>query len=265
MACDRTLLTQAYVDGELDSGAALEVEKHLPTCAECQALAAETGALTDSLRALPRRRAAPPGLEARILRALDDLEGRPTVTDGWVERLRRFVAARRQWLAGVASGLAVAAAVAAAVLISLPSSENDRVIEELASAHVRSLMAQHLLDIGSSDAHTVAPWFKGRVDVAPPVADLSAQGYELLGGRAEYIDGKRVAAIVYGRDAHYVNLFVWSDYDGDHPKGFVARDGYNLKMWSAHGLVFCAVSDDDSAHLQSLAKQINLVVGTDKN
>ena len=169
MACDRTLLTQAYVDGELDPAAALAVESHLPSCAECRELAAATGALIESLRALPRHRAAPPGLEARILRALDDLEGHAAASDGWLIRFRRFVASRRQWFAGATSGIAVAGAVAAAILISAPSSEDDRVLAELASAHVRSLMAQHLLDIGSSDNQTVAPWFKGRVDVAPPV------------------------------------------------------------------------------------------------
>ncbi len=166
---------------------------------------------------------------------------------------------RRQWFSGAAAGLAFGGAVAVAVMMSLIPSENDQVIGELTDAHVRSLMAQHLLDIGSSDRQTVAPWFKGRVDVAPPVADLSGQGYELLGGRAEFIDGRRVAAVVYSRGAHYVNLFIWSDYDGERPSGTGARDGYNLVMWSARGLVFCAVSDDDTAHLQTLQKQVNAV------
>jgi anti-sigma factor RsiW len=256
MTCDKALLTQAYVDGELDPGAALEIESHLAGCAECRALVVATGELSHSLRAVPRHRAAPPALESRILRALDEIDGRPAVAEGWARGLRRFVAGRRQWFSGAASGLAFAGVIALAVLVIQPSDDSDHVVDELAGAHVRSLMAQHLLDIGSSDRKTVSPWFEGRVDVAPPVADLSAQGYELLGGRAEFIDGKRVAAIVYSHGAHYINLFIWSDYEADTLPSTADRNGYHLVMWRAHGLEFCVVSDDKADDLQGMAKLV---------
>lgn len=255
MACDKALLVQAYVDGELDPAAALEVESHLAACADCRALASATGLVRQALQSLPRRRTAPPGLERRILRALNDADAQSGAAPSLWARLNRFFAARRQWFAGAASGIAFAGAVAVAVVLALPSDDEDQVVDELASAHLRSLMAQHLLDVGSSDSQTVAPWFKGRVDVSPPVADLSAQGFELLGGRADYIDGKRVAAIVYSEGPHIINLFVWAAYE-EEPSGVAERNGYHLLMWSAHGLVFCAVSDTSLSDLKKLSRLV---------
>ena len=257
MACDKALLTQAYVDGELDPAAALDIEGHLASCAECRALAVATGELSQSLRLVPRHRSAPPALASRILRALDEIDAKPAASEGWVRRLRRFLVTHRQWLAGALSGAAFAGAVAAAVLLALPSPEDDRVIDELASAHVRSLMAPRLVDTGSTDRVKISGWFKGRVDVAPPVADLSAQGYDLLGGRVEFIDSKRVAALVYSHGTHTINLFIWSDYENEQPSGAIDHDGYHLVMWNAHGLVFCAVSDDGIADLQAMAKLVS--------
>jgi anti-sigma factor RsiW len=253
MACDRALLVQAYVDGELDPAAALEIESHLAGCADCRALAAATGAMHGAMGAPPRRHTAPPNLERRILRALDDVDRQSNTAPSLAARLGRFLGARRQWFAGAASGVAFAGAVAVAVVLSLPEAGDDHVVDELAGAH--------LLDVGSSDSQTVAPWFKGRVDVSPPVADLSAQGFELMGGRADYVDGKRVAAIVYGEGSHIINLFVWAAYE-DEPSGVAERNGYHLFMWSSHGLVFCAVSDTSASDLKKFSRLVTPAVAT---
>jgi anti-sigma factor RsiW len=197
----------------------------------------------------------PLGLEARILRALDGVESGERMS--WFVRMRRTLAERRQWLVGAMSGAALAAAVAVALIVLLPSEDDDRFVDNLADAHVRSLMAQHLLDIGSSDTKTVSPWFKGRVDVSPPVVDLTAEGFELVGGRADYVDGKRVAAIVYSRGTHVVNLFVWSDYEEMNGASSAERDGYTLFMWPKHKLAFCAVSDMSVDELKTLAHAVN--------
>ncbi len=212
MACDKALLTQAYLDGELDPAATLEIEAHLEACASCRQLVANITELREGLRAVPRHHPLPAGLEARILIAL---------------------------------------------VMLLPGEDDDRFVDNLADAHVRSLMAQHLLDIGSSDTRTVSPWFKGRVDVSPPVVDLTAQGFELQGGRADYVDGKRVAAVVYVHGTHVVNLFVWSDYEEMSGASSAERDGYTLFMWPRHKLAFCAVSDLSATELKTLAHAVN--------
>lgn len=258
MACDKALLTQAYLDGELDPAATLEIEAHLEACASCRQLVANITELREGLRAVPRHHPLPAGLEARILIALDDADrsesGRRSL---WPTGLRRFLATRRQWLVGAMSGAALAGAVALALVMLLPGEDDDRFVDNLADAHVRSLMAQHLLDIGSSDTRTVSPWFKGRVDVSPPVVDLTAQGFELQGGRADYVDGKRVAAVVYVHGTHVVNLFVWSDYEEMSGASSAERDGYTLFMWPRHKLAFCAVSDLSATELKTLAHAVN--------
>jgi len=256
MACDRTLLSQAYLDGELDPAAALAIEAHLAECAECSALIAANGSLSAALRQVPRRHAAPHGLEARIQRALDGVDDQPA-REHWRNRVRRFVVARRQWLGGAAAGIVFAGAVAAALVLALSPSDKDEVLDELAGANTRTLIAQHPVDIESSDVAKLRPWFTRRVALAPPIADLSAAGFQLVGGRAEFIDGKRVAALIYLHDTHYLSLLVWSSYDSEVEPGVDDRDGYHLVMWTGHGLVFCAVSDESVATLQNVAKLIN--------
>ena len=120
---------------------------------------------------------------------------------------------------------------------------------------MRSLMAGHLIDVPSSDRHTVKPWFDGRVDVAPPVGDFAAQGFALVGGRLDYLHGRNVAAVVYKHGKHVVNLFAWSD-DGDKVPHSATRNGYHFLFWRAEGLVFCAVSDVSASDLQDLKKLV---------
>ena len=152
---------------------------------------------------------------------------------------------RRSLLQGFALGTALSAAAAASVVFVVVRSDQDqRILGDVVSAHLRSLQAERLTDVPSSDQHTVKPWFNGKLAVAPPVADLTAQGFTLLGGRLDYIDGKPVAAIVYRRRVHIINLFVAQAASAGRT---AARretvQGFNIRRWSEQGLRFIAISD----------------------
>jgi anti-sigma factor RsiW len=123
------------------------------------------------------------------------------------------------------------------------ASSTNRTTSELVDAHVRSLLPGHLMDVESTDRHTVKPWFAGKTDIAPPVVDLSDKGFPLLGGRLDYIDGHTAAALVYGRRGHTINVFVWRTTPGEPADGSYAVRGYSLLHWSRGGLTTWAVSD----------------------
>jgi anti-sigma factor RsiW len=150
------------------------------------------------------------------------------------------------------SGAAGALAASLALVAFIPG--GDSLQSQLVDAQARSLEAQHLVDVQTSDRHTVKPWFNGKVDFAPPVVDLAAQGYPLVGGRLDRIAGKRAAALVFHRRAHVINLFIWP---GDAPEmaQIEHKQGYSLVRWGANGLVFWAVSDVDSPDLVGFQKE----------
>ena len=195
MTCDEArVLLHALIDGELDAGHAREVEAHVASCARCAAQLAAHRELRQAVQGNKLRYAAPASLRARIDRALPAPVAAPS---------------RRALLKGFAFGSVVTAAAAAGVTFVIVGQDRDsRILSETVSAHLRSLQAEHLTDVLSSNQHTVKPWFNGRIDLAPPVYDLTAQGFTLIGGRLDYIDGKPVAAIVYRRRVHVINLFV---------------------------------------------------------
>lgn len=149
-------------------------------------------------------------------------------------------------------GTALSAAMAASLVVAVIQPDQDqRVLSDVVSAHVRSLQGDHLTDVQTSDQHTVKPWFNGKLDVAPPVVDLTAQGFRLIGGRLDYIDGKAVASIVYRRRTHVINLFV---AQGAASEGRGAKletvQGFNIRRWSVQGLEFFAISDVNPEELQ---------------
>ncbi|HEY6191900.1 MAG TPA: anti-sigma factor [Bacteroidota bacterium] len=244
MTCAETeKLLNAYIDGELDLARSLEVEEHLRTCASCARARENHRVLRTALYEGSLYYEAPPGLETRVRAALHAGEksgASPRIVPwGW----RRL---------GI--GLAVAlVAVWSLVSILKNSSAESALEQELVSGHVRSLMADHLTDVVSSDQHTVKPWFNGKLDFSPLVSDLSRQGFALVGGRLEYMGNRPVAALVYQRRKHVINLYVWPVQAGaDAGVKATMRQGYNLLRWTAHGMTFWAVSDIAPADLQEL-------------
>jgi anti-sigma factor RsiW len=253
MTCDRQLLVQAHFDGELDAAASVEIESHLATCAECREWLGTLQNVRAGIRASVTPRAAPAHLRRAIASALDEAD-KPAVT-GWRIRLPQVASARRPLLIGAFSSLTGAAVAAALMIAFLLPNPSAQMLDEVTTAHVRSLMADHLIDVASSDQHTVKPWFDGRVDVAPPVADFGGEGFELVGGRAEYIAGKRIPALVYRKGRHIINLMIWPA-EGPQTDGLRDHNGFHILTWHSGDLVFCAVSDVMPDQLRLLAKLV---------
>ena len=204
MQCPESLRVQAEFDGELDAVSAAEVERHREHCAECRALHRDLAELHDALRRdLPFERA-PSTLQHRVTAALDDEDARAPAP-------KRATTWRRPFWIGLTSGIGTAAAAAALALSLLVTpAATDVTVNELLSGHVNSLLSNHLIDVASSDHHTVKPWFAGNADVSPPVADFAAQGYSLVGGRVAYVEHQRAAVVVYRHGAHVINVFTWA-------------------------------------------------------
>jgi anti-sigma factor RsiW len=234
-------LLHALIDGELDAGHAFAVEQHVGQCGACAAELESFQDLRRTIAAAAPGYRAPPTLRAAIAGRL------PAAPRAWPNR--------RSLLQGFAAGAAASAALAASLaLIVMPDRRPDRLRGEILSAHLRSLQLDHLTDVQSSNQHTVKPWFNGRLDVAPPVPDLTAQGFTLLGGRLDYIDGKPVAAIVYRRRTHVINLFVSQAGGAEaHAPTTETVQGFNLRSWAEQGLAFTAISDLEADELREFA------------
>ena len=236
---DSEILLNALVDGELDAGHARDVEKHVAACSACAGKLTEFREVHDAVSGAGLKMAAPAHLRRRIEKALPLPSAR-------VIALRKFFQpSRRTFFGGFAVGTALSAALAASLVLTVVGTDQQQTIaNEVVSAHIRSLQAGHLMDVETSDQHTVKPWFNGRLDVAPPVIDLTAQGFRLLGGRLDYIDGEPVASVVYQRRKHIINLFVARHLGASQASARLeAIQGYNIRNWSEAGLDFWAVSD----------------------
>ena len=156
------------------------------------------------------------------------------------------------WLA-LAAAIVLAALIASSLLPRLQQPGADQFLAtQLIASHVRSLMADHLMDVASSDQHTVKPWLDAKLDFAAPVADLASQGFPLIGGRLDYLDNHSVAALVYQKRKHFINLFIWPTTPKDSTaQTMVEREGYHLVHWSDVDFTYWAVSDVNIADLQS--------------
>ena len=236
-ACpDKEMLLHGLLDGELDAANAQATEAHLKTCPGC----AEA---YRGLQAL-RGRLAAPGV---AYGASDTLRARlEAMTAPPRARPRRIMAAAPWALSG---GFA---ALAATFAIMLLQPTTALLQDQLVASHVRSTLAGHLVDVATSDRHTVKPWFNGKIDFAPPVVDLAADGFPLVGGRLDYLDKRVVAALVYRRNQHLVNLFIWPAKPGLLPARAAAPPaGYAIVHWTANGLQFWAVSDVEPRDLEA--------------
>jgi len=252
VSCAESLQVQAYVDGEADAMASAAIEHHLENCAECRLLHRELLELHSALRRELPYTQTPATLRAQIMRTLDQ-EKRLAEPP---RRTPSFWHLRSYWM-GAASGLGAAAAAAALAFVLLVPPVTSTVVDELLGAHVNSLMSSHLIDIVSTDRHTVKPWFAGHTDVSPSVADFEAQGYKLVGGRVDYLEHQRAAVVVYQHGAHVINVFTWADNRQSLP-ATVTRNGYHLACWKAGDLDNCAVSD---AGWDELHEMVRLIQG----
>jgi anti-sigma factor RsiW len=247
------IMLHALLDGELDAGHARDVEAHVADCAGCAEKLAAFRTMRAAMAEADLKQKAPAALRARIEAALPQPAARAGAA------VLPFRPSRRSFFGGFGAGAVLSGALAASLVLTVFRNDQDQAIaNDVVSAHIRSLQANHLMDVETSDQHTVKPWFDGKVDVAPPVIDLTAQGFTLLGGRLDYIDGEPVASVVYRRRKHIINLFVAQHLGAAHA-AITARSvqGYNVRHWSEQGLEFWAVSDLDGEELGEFVGKIS--------
>jgi len=230
-------LLHAYVDSELDLMPSLEVDRHLKTCANCSAMKRSLESLRANLRNSDLAYRAPNALRARISE---------TVAATTEEKPQRT---SRPWVWQLLTLGALGFAVFTLMFQPSGISGQDRLADEAISDHVRSLMPGHLMDVVSTDQHTVKPWFNGRIDFAPEVKDLAAQGFPLVGGRLDYLDNQTVAALIYHRNKHTINAFVWPAKTAATTT-IQERRGYTVINRDVNGLHYCIVSDLNAKELQ---------------
>jgi anti-sigma factor RsiW len=255
MECDRaSALLHPLIDGELGFLGRQRLLRHVARCGGCAGQLSELQALQTALRTKLQYHRASPALAARIGAAI--ARESPSLAPA-----PRRLFGRRSGISagfGLAGGLVGAAAGVALTLLvtGTPSRQGDAVSAVLDS-HVRSLLPNHLTDVVTSDRHTVKPWLSSRVDVSPPVRDLAEEGFPLIGGRVDYVDGHQVGAVVYRHDRHIINLLAWSS-PGKAEEGLktLSRQGFNLMTWRKGGVTFWAVSDLEVAELRKFVLAI---------
>jgi anti-sigma factor (TIGR02949 family) len=256
---DAEIMLHALIDGELDAGHARDVEAHVATCPACAEALKTFRAMRATMAEANLKEAAPAQLRNRIEAALAVPAAKTSA-----QRQSWFASVRTSWreswknfFGGFAVGTALSAAVAASLVIAvIRNDQNQQIAGDIVSAHLRSLQAGHLTDVETSDQHTVKPWFNGKLDVAPPVIDLTAQGFTLIGGRLDYINGQPVASIVYRRRKHVINLFVAQQLGAAvHGVKDEIVQGFNIRHWSEAGLDLWAVSDIDAGELDEFGQK----------
>jgi anti-sigma factor RsiW len=238
--CGKLLLLQADLDGELDATAAAALAQHRVACPVCRRNELLILDARQALRGVTYHRAAPE-LRAAIV-------GRMGAERAPAHRWRAM-----PWreLASFGAG----AVLAAAIILTVLPIRRQNVIAALIDDHVRALQPGHLLDVVSTDRHTVKPWFDGRLDFSPPVKDLAQEGFPLLGGRLDYLSARSVAVLVYSHGKHIVELFVWPAGTSSAEPAHSERDGYNIVHWSADAMSFSAVSDLEPSALEAFVRE----------
>jgi anti-sigma factor RsiW len=248
MSCRETQeLIHGYLDGELDLVRNLEMERHFEECPDCAGVHEKLRALRASMSSSSLYFSPPPGLEQRVR----------TAVRSTVKTEHQVRAPRIDWRwAGIAAAVVLSVAVTWRFTVQRPGAA-DVLAQEVVASHVRSLMAAHLTDVPSSDRHTVKPWFNGKLDFSPPVEDFADRGFKLVGGRLDYLNNRAVAALVYQRRQHFINLLIWpSAAEADEGVQLVERQGYHLLHWRKAGMAFWVVSDLNGQELELFAKLV---------
>jgi len=237
-------LLDGYLDGELDAVSTLEIEEHLHGCVRCTQSSSDHQVIRRRLKTESLYFKAPTDLQRHIQRSV---------------RQAARAESPSQWFSLPWIKMAAPVAAAALVVLTLvpffsgPSSD-QLLTQEVVASHIRSLMANHLADVPSTDEHTVKPWFNGKLDFSPPVSDLVKDGFPLIGGRLDYLNNRPVAALVYQRDKHVINVFVWPSESSKQNRAPIhTQQGYHLLHWETAGMNFWIVSDLEAAQLAKFA------------
>ena len=237
-------LIDPYADGELEAAAILELEQHLQSCSACGIAWRNLQSLKKTLKQDALYFTAPEELRRRIISELPSPARAVPPWRAW----------NWNWLTTVMTGAAACLALVLTVTLTRPSSEQP-FAQEIVSSHVRSLMANHMLDVVSTDQHTVKPWFNGKLDFSPPVKNLVEQEFPLIGGRLDYIGGHSVAALIFQRHKHIINLFIWPAKENDSkPAASAPLQGYHVIHWSDAGMTFWTVSDLNEKELMEFVR-----------
>jgi len=236
---------ELYLDSELTLSDRRDFEEHVQLCSACESKVAGLRSI-QSMVSNSNINSAPASLKHKIQNQLKDYTG---------ESQEKF--SIKHWFGFGAGSMAIGSFVTwfiMALLISTP--EQIQLADLVVASHVRSMMVDHKMDVLSSDRHTVKPWFNGRVDFSPTVKDLQQEGYKLLGGRLDYIQGQSVSALVYQRRAHIINAFIFKSNDKNNSNSALMslqRDGYNLFNWKKNGLEYWVISDLNKTELNEFS------------
>jgi anti-sigma factor RsiW len=245
MNCDcADAVLHGYFDNELDALGAAEFERHLEQCSECVDALEALKSLRSSMNLAQLYEKTPASLRKKVLA---DLRPASSVA---------IFPARTPWRWLAVAAALVLFAYAAWQVVSIHRGDNYETVlaAELVDAHLRSLQPGHLIDVVSTDQHTVKPWFDGKLDFSPPVRNFADQGFPLQGGRLDVVHGRTIAAVVYGRRKHLVNVFIWPTPENDTALRSGSQQGYQWIDWRTGGMEFCAVSDTALADLEQLQR-----------
>jgi anti-sigma factor RsiW len=248
----------AYIDDELDLVHKLEMERHLQDCIKCQITYQNYQTIGKGLKAEALYYKPPADFEKRVRSSLRRAATKPSASD-WQIFSGRGLALSRAFGAlivfVVVGGLAV--------WLNFASNRTNELSQEVLASHIRSLMVNHLADVVSTDQHTVKPWFNGKLDFSPVVEDFADKGYPLTGGRLDYLDNQAVAALVYERGKHVINVFIWRNNNPQLKENVqgTTLQGYHLFHWNEGGFNYWAISDLNETELKTLVDLVRVATG----